>query len=729
MGAGRRDVRIAVLAAAALLAACAGGGSTPDGTGDAARDDGTDGETATEGGDGGDAGDACVLVCGTACCARGERCFRDRCIEDVGTCVAPDGPCQNDALCVDGVCVRYGVDPVGETDPSCRREPTPLTSFEPERQCAWPGTFAVDAPESTDVRVPPLVGDLDLDGLPEIVFSTWNSTGGPYMPRIRAIHGDDCSPVWTTDWDADLNGQLALGDLTGDGRPEICGRGSNYTANTVAFCLGPDGALLWEGHDGSGARVYAAAGYHDVGINIANVDGAGSPEVIVGLDVFDGPTGLLRRSGGAPTRGLAGWPAAMPAVADVDADGRLEALTGGRIYDLATGETTDWGTDEGFVAVAELSAAHAGPEVVVVTPDASRIRVHALDGTIVFEHAVPGGSGGAPTVADLDGDGQAEFSAAGNQYLTAFDLDCVGPAPDPARCVAAGATDGVMWSVGTHELSSGFTGSSVFDFEGDGPVEVVYGDECFTRVFDGRTGAVKFSTAHESMTGIEYPVVADVDGDFYTEIVAPHERYPSLTCPAEDPLAPGVFRDSTHAYTGLEVLRDRTDRWAPSRPLWSQHAEHFDQRNDDGTVPLIETPSWTTHNSYRRALPRTGGTAIDTPNLTVGDLEAPPCDETAHEQRLSARVCNRGTLPVGAGAVVAFRLDAPDGLELCRAVTAAALAPGACERVECLWEFTPIGEPHDVYAVVDPADVAAVAECREDDNTAIRRVQCPPAPI
>jgi hypothetical protein len=42
----------------------------------------------------------------------------------------------------------------------------------------------------------------------------------------------------------------------------------------------------------------------------------------------------------------------------------------------------------------------------------------------------------------------------------------------------------------TQDCSSAFTGSSVFDFDGNGKAEVVYADEQYMRIYDGTTGDV-----------------------------------------------------------------------------------------------------------------------------------------------------------------------------------------------------------------------------------------------
>lgn len=64
----------------------------------------------------------------------------------------------------------------------------------------------------------------------------------------------------------------------------------------------------------------------------------------------------------------------------------------------------------------------------------------------------------------------------------------------------------------TLDISSSQTGSSVFDFEGDGSSEVLYDDE-YLRVYGGKDGEVLFETASSSGTASLYPVAVDVDGD------------------------------------------------------------------------------------------------------------------------------------------------------------------------------------------------------------------------
>ena len=105
------------------------------------------------------------------------------------------------------------------------------------------------------------------------------------------------------------------------------------------------------------------------------------------------------------------------------------------------------------------------------------LRLQDHDGSVIWAKNVTGSEIGPPTVADLDGDGEPEIGVAGrNQYVVL-------------------EADGTFkWSRQTQDHSSGFTGSSVFDFEGDGASEIVYADETRLWVFDGATGPSRWNT-------------------------------------------------------------------------------------------------------------------------------------------------------------------------------------------------------------------------------------------
>ena len=171
------------------------------------------------------------------------------------------------------------------------------------------------------------------------------------------------------------------------------------------------------------------------------------------------------------------------------------------------------------------------PEVVVIPPGEARIM--SLDGQTLFgPYPVLGdGSGGPPTIGDFDNDGQAEFALASKGAYQVFDLECAAD-PLPEKCSQAG----ILWWEVSQDYSSSKTGSSIFDFEGDGKAEAVYADECFVRVYDGATGEVLFSRSRTSCTWNENPVIADTDGDFKAEIVVGSNTNCAISCPSLDPV-------------------------------------------------------------------------------------------------------------------------------------------------------------------------------------------------
>jgi hypothetical protein len=361
-----------------------------------------------------------------------------------------------------------------------------------------------------------------------------------------------------------------------------------------------------------------------------------------------------------------------------------------------------------------------------------------------------------------------------------FDLDCRGT-PDPATCPTM-RTDGIAWFAQSQDGSSNTTGSSVFDFDGDGRAEVVYGDECFTRVYDGITGKVLYSRFRTSCTWYENPIVVDVDADYNAEIVSTSNRNCNIICPAIDPIFDGVqclddsdcpaasrcgreqpndplgrcrctadpdcggdgfvcldpiagsspagrvcraSHPATAAATGVRVLADNVDRWVNTRSIWNQHAYSVTNIDPAGKVP--RTSAWARNwtqpglNNFRQNSPGDGLPPGAIPDLTV--RQAKVTCEPAGGATITAEVCNRGTEPVAPGLPVAVYADGTPPAMRCTAMTTNRIGPGLCTSVSCLWTG---GGGDGFVAADDRGDgTSSSLECREDNNQLAISVSCP----
>lgn len=761
------------------------------------------------GGSGGPDGADAVGLCGTVACTDAQVCRYDTCVPTPTACV--DGRCPGDQYCdaTANECLPWGVGPGGRFDDACVREVVPGVFF-PGAQCEWLGPPAGDAfPDHKNVLGSPMIADLGLGvgefTSPSIVFVSYNFTDGgqescqgtnpAYFGVLRIIDGSTCAQQASLPQPIIASQSVAIADVGGrDARPEILA--ARQDGGLIAFTRQLDGTwgVLW-----SSADSYGDTFCNWTGLSVHDLDDDGVPEILYQGAVYSA-AGVLLNTPLAPTSLEPNSTGYIPVVADVDNDGAPELVTGARIYDWDRA-TTEWvsaqapGGVNGRVAVADLgtfgaaagaddrSALDGQAELVVVA--AGVVHAYTLSGREVFTGALQGvtpGSGGPPTLADFDGDGRVEIAAAGGTAYTVFDPDCVAGAA-PAVC-ASGRTDGVLWFQVSQDGSSNVTGSSVFDFEGDGRAEVVYADECFTRVYDGTTGQVVYSRFRRSCTWYENPTVADVDGDFNAEIVVnSNTNCAQITCPALDPIfdgvqcldssdcpmattcgrdAPGdvlgkcrcaidadcggdgfVCRDpiagpaaagkvcraenpGINTAFGVRVIADRVDRWVSTRPIWNQHAYSVTNIDDSGVVP--RTSQWLrnwvqpTLNNFRQNSQGTGLPPGASPDLTV-HAAAVAC-ASGGGARVTVEVCNRGTEPVARGLAVSVYAGDPPGALGCQAETLGTLVPGTCQEVACDW-----ATPGAVATViVDDRGMrnGANLECREDNNALVLTgIDCP----
>ncbi|MBI5516052.1 MAG: VCBS repeat-containing protein [Deltaproteobacteria bacterium] len=571
----------------------------------------------------------------------------------------------------------------------------------------------------------PVVADIvrsapDEPVVPEVAFMTFDCMYSHAVLRVisgRAPHrllwsqsgvgapNDERQP-WILRWDghpavADLDGTLGNGlevvvSTTANGLVAYHGDGSFYwrTAETMGTATGPNPA-----------------------VNIADLDADGRPEVIAAATVYDGRTGAVRWVG-TGARGVNGQ-GPLSVVADVDGDGRLEVVAGATMYD-STGRIRFGGPGaEGFSAVADLldgmgrSGTDGVAEVAVVTRGELRI----LDGRtgmvrwsapIVGETATSAmGSGGAPTVADFDGDGAMEVGVAGATTYTLFDPGC---AAAGGGCRARG----VRWATPNDDESSAVTSSTVFDFNGDGASEVVYNDEERFMVLDGRTGRVVFQDWNPSQTRTEQAIVADADGDGRADIVFGANmcaNFAGDTIPAAERAAQRI--------PGLEIWSSGDGSWVGARQTWNEHGYHIDNINEDGQLPRPEPPTWRGHNTFR--LNRARERILLAPDL-VATPEAARC--TVDRVEVCVTVTNRGDARVGMVSVGVYdRAPGPGVMPLATGTTTGTLDPTRSERV-CV--ALPMGmRPARLTVRVD--DGAGARECNEDNNVTMVSVDCGPA--
>jgi hypothetical protein len=473
-------------------------------------------------------------------------------------------------------------------DPHC----TGPGLFQPTTRWAWSSPRF--SPDSFWVTASPIVvplvdtngdGFINEDDIPGVVFVSFVGNGahgpGQIVPSVvRAIRGDDASSIWDVSdpsLRAHWGGQVAAADLDGDGIVEIVVPLAYQTSATDMqghgkyrmgrlMCFDHLGHLKWlsdfwhrpdtETDDFSGPA-------------IGDLDGDGSPEIVLGSSVFDATGRLLWE--GHKGMGSAHF-GPLSVIADLDGDGKSEIVAGSTAY--RSDGTILWNyeqppalTVDGHPIVIDTDG-DGLPEVVLRTGIDTIVVLNGADGSIKYgPHTLMNTNGcQAPiAAADLDGDGKPELG------IPAGDI-----------FIAMRPTGEVIW---THPIEDyvgqcGAAGAAAFDFEGDGRFELVYSDAQQVWIFRGTDGQPIFQMARTSETLYETPVIADVDGDGHAEILL-----------------------TQWDTGGLKLVSNMGNDWIGTRRIWNEHSYHVTNIDAGGSVPRVEGPGWRRFSGYRANIP------------------------------------------------------------------------------------------------------------------------------
>ncbi len=551
---------------------------------------------------------------------------------------------------------------MGDVNPTCESKPEigVFNTF-----VEWKKTEWKTAPGSKQVAMAPVVVRLDDDEMPDIIFVTYDDKNKAEGGIIRAISGDGQEEILSiVDHGIELYSSLAAGDIDGDGHIEIIANGRYEVVKAFEH----DGTLKWAsaGLTGHVGGVQAPA--------IADLDGDGSPEIIVGRAILNAD-GSIRGTGEYGIGGRASFAADI-----LNHDGIQEVVVGNALYDIDGNDLWYNGETDGSPGVADFNL-DGEPEIVVVSHSA--VRLQSALGVVLWSVVNPAEWGGPPTIADFDGDGEPEIGVAGQTGYIVFDGD-----------------GSILWQNATLDIV-GNTGASVYDFEGDGIADVVYADQDNLYVFSGLDGTVKLLyEPHSSGTLIEYPLVVDVDNDGQVEIVVVHNN------------------DYFPGDIGITVLGDIDESWRPGRKIWNQHAYSITNVNDDGTIPAPPEPSWLSHNTFRSGdLSEPDGLAA--PDLVMLSPEScvNECSGANHVT-VWVQLGNAGAAPLTAGAkievygiengVESLRQEVPVDIVLQPGEYADALPIEV--DVEGVGELRLLAVPNEAECIVDSAnEVSLVA--------------------
>lgn len=332
--------------------------------------------------------------------------------------------------------------PVGDVTSSRQNGGVIVLTHDGKLMPGWPQlTFdKYDEAFTEGIGVPPSVADLDADGDLEILVGAWDS-------RIYAWHHDGS---WVKGWPQHVFDTVwsspSVGDLDRDGLLEVV---VGVDAHTNPYFHSVDGGALYvfraDGSPYPGFPIYMPENFESHAA-LADLDGDGYLDIVIGGGAYydHGPVGYRVHAVNRFAQPLAGWPVSTgghvtgaPAIVDVNRDGRLDVVVGSwdeKLYAWSgngqalpgfplTPRVWSGASYRVYSPIAADTNADGKPEIYVnygweVTAVDALGRQMTWDGTKDNPGNRPSYYTGwtidaAPTIDDINGDGQFELVVAG----------------------------------------------------------------------------------------------------------------------------------------------------------------------------------------------------------------------------------------------------------------------------------------------------------------------------
>jgi|GEM_PF-2083963 len=518
-----------------------------------------------------------------------------------------------------------------------------------------------------------LVGDLDGDGLPEIIAYSFD------MTKIRIFNGQTGAEKAVIDvgasggsggWRAHMTAVLV--DADRNGKAEI------IVARTTP--LASPSLISYEAVVSNGQFSLTqkwTRTFTNVTANVDNLpqpivadfNGDSIPELVVYNQILNARTGVVlgqteaigtAHKGCDPGR-LSNWNRAsnFQTTADFDGDGLPELVAGGKVYKVVvnaakTGVTCSIlkqantangysiNVPDGFTSVADIDM-DGNLDVVVASTSGQLTSLYVwspMTKWAIKKDIYTSTSGypahSFPFIGDIDG---VVNSVTGKKHpeiclVTSRENHNSGGYVWAYKYNATTKNIDQKWRLETSDKSGG-TGITLFDFNNDGKSELVYRDETHLRILDGSADATPvlalpaganplFPAGSQfnclSGTALEYPVIADTDGDGSANIC--------VTC--------YETATSTAATSYLRVYEGATNAWAPTRTVWNQVSYEPLQINENLTVPVFPMPK----NAVFNGKYPYNGALIQVPTMVNSDfsivtLAADPAVNKVWAERLN----------------------------------------------------------------------------------------------